>query len=68
MTTIADNLMIAAKERGLDIHCRITPVFRLVRIDFDGRTRVVRTITAARILSALRENAGDPREILRFTR
>lgn len=60
--------MIAAKERGLGIHCQVTPVFRLVRIDFDGRTRVVRTIIAARILAALRENVGDPREILRVTK
>ena len=69
MTTIADNLMTAAASRGLDIHCRITPVFRLVRIDCGNVTRVVRTACAARILAALRDNNNnDPREIIRVTK
>ena len=65
MTTIADNLEIAAQNRGLSIRCTITPVFRNVRIDVENITRVVRVSTASRILSALRAGTGDPYEILR---
>jgi hypothetical protein len=65
VTTIADNLQIAAQDRGLTIRCTITPFTRNVRIDVENITRIVRVSTASRILSTLRAGMGDPFEIVR---
>jgi hypothetical protein len=54
MTTIADSLQAVVDSQGLTLRCRITPS-RLVRLDYNRRTRVITVAHAARILAVLRE-------------
>lgn len=68
MTTIADNLRAELHARGVVSKCTVMAAHHLIRVDYADRTRVIKVAHAARILEALRENAGDPIEILRVTK